>query len=231
MSDSLSLRDFIALKDPRYIHGGLFLSINNYDSFVESVQYAIQSIIQPKLEATKHTITKDENHVSDQIVNLLHCLNYNATRETSSNGNVDVTVELMGYFWIAEAKIYRDITRLIDGFRQISTRYATISDVNNKGGFLIYNFDPNTKLIMDNFKTSILDIMSSELDDFKVSDFESCCLRFYSSHTDVSTGLNSQIKHLPFSFHFNPTDASGVRSKKGRDQKAEAKVKKLLDNK
>lgn len=220
MGETKTLAYYMGMSDPRFIHTTMHENIKDYSSFVDSLYYAIENIILVNLESKRNSIVADENQISEFIVLSLYCLKYDATRETSNNGNVDITVKLGEYTWLGEAKIFHDNSRLMDGFRQLTTRYSTASNLNaNQGGYLIYNFRAGTKRLIDSYKAVSKIQFEIEFDDFKITDCKAHPLRHYTSHNETSSGLKYTVKHIPFSFHFDPQDKSGKTSKDSRDEK------------
>jgi hypothetical protein len=220
MSNITTLDDILSPKDPRMKHINLFLNITDYESFLEALYYAIEKIVMVNLEKSKSNLPKDENHISDIIVGQLYGLNYDASREESSNGNVDVTVKFAEFIWLAEAKIFNSNPYLLEGFKQLASRYSTASNLEaNKGAYLIYNFRANTKELIDSYKAYSLAQLPPDFPDYQVKDCPVHPLRFFSTHTEAGSGLEYQIKHIPFTFYFDPVDKSGITSKPGRDKK------------
>lgn len=232
MSESKSLKDYTGITDPRFVHTEMMLKISGYESFVETVHYAIEKIVVTRLEMSKHHIIPDEEQISDKVVDILYAMNYNATRESSNNGNVDVTVELGEYKWLAEAKIYNSNPYLRDGYRQLTTRYSLGSSYeNNYGGFLIYNFRPSTKTLLEDYKKKTLPIFSGEYKNFEIEDCKDHPLRFITKHVDEASGLNCSVKHIPFNFYFEPKDKSGLISTPNRIQTNQNKIDELAKRK
>lgn len=232
MRETKTLKDFMSNGDPRFIHNGMLLDIDSYDSFVECIHYAFDKIIVRNLESSKNLIIEDEDQISDRIVEMLYALNYTASRESSNNGNVDVTVALNEYVWLAEAKIYNSNPYLMDGFRQLTTRYASSSSKDyNKGGFLIYNFRAKTKQLLDTYRTESKLIFESEYTAFSQHDSASRLLWFYTKHEEQSAGLEYTVKHIPFSFFFEPKDKSGRKSNANRKKRNKKKLQNLAAKK
>lgn len=218
--DKTTLEDILSPIDPRMKHINLFLNITDHDSFLEALYYAIEKIVMVHLEKSKSNLPKDENHISDVIVGQLYGLNYDASREESSNGNVDVTVKFSEFIWLAEAKIFNSNPVLLEGFKQLASRYSTASNLEaNKGAYLIYNFRADTKKLIDSYKAYSVTELSKDFPDYRTEDCPAHPLRFYSTHTEISSGLQYRIKHIPFTFYFDPVDKSGIASKPGRDKK------------
>lgn len=216
MENSVSLQRILSSGDPRMIHLNLLENISNYNDFIEALHYALENLVIVKLEEKKNILEKhkDEVLISAMITENLNNLFYEAVNEARNNGAVDITVSKGIHKWLGEAKIYYDNPSLIEGFRQLSSRYSNASNINaNQGGFLIYNFRPNTKNLIDIYKKIATPILSEEFSNFNYYDCDVHPLRFYSSHIEESSGLTYTVKHFPISLNFNPIDKSGLNRK------------------
>lgn len=218
MSSNITLYDFMASTDPRVVHSNLLLNASkDQESFIKALYYAIENIVQVKIEATKDRLSSDEELISDLIATLLYGLNYNATRETKSNGSVDITVELGCFTWLCETKILNSNSYIVDGFRQLVDRYSNAGNLNaNKGGYFIYNFQPNTNAAVVSYKAYSQKELVKDFPDYSLTDSEHP-LRFFTTCSEPDSGLPYEVKHFAFSFHYDPRDKSGKKSKVNRD--------------
>lgn len=160
---------------------------------------------------------KLEDQITDDLIRDLNLYGYSASHDTSSGGHVDITVILgsssQSLSWIGEAKIYRTITDLEEGFLQLSTRYRPAGGNfnHNQCGMLIYVFRPDTKALIEQWREHLkakFANSSNDIDDFKINPFA-----FFSDFKHDS-GLTFKVRHMPLCLHCAPKDKSARSRKK-----------------
>jgi hypothetical protein len=141
---------------------------------------------------------------------------------------VDITVVWGEFKWLGEAKIYRDNSVLMDGFRQLATRYATVNSSGNSfGGYLIYNFRADTLTLLNDYKLKSEAKFKTEFTDFSITDSDEDMLQFSTKHRDKATGLYYCVQHIPFSFFFEPNDKSARNSQSSASENASKRLSQL----
>jgi len=158
----------------------------------------------------------DEDKLSAHIISQLKMAGYNASLGTTGGGNKDITVigNNPSWSWIGEAKIYRNITNLHEGFLQLATRYRNVNPTKSCGSILAYILRPNAAKLMLEWMNEV-EKTQMELGNFtKYSCLRRKRLAFYSIHDHVASGLPFEVRHIGISLYFQPLDKSGRSAKK-----------------
>ncbi|MFX9840685.1 hypothetical protein ABTP51_19090, partial [Acinetobacter baumannii] len=68
-----------------------------------------------------------EDDINTQIVRDLKLLNYDAVHDKFDNGHVDIHVEVSGFpfKWLGESKIWKGVSKIEGGFKQLLEDYST----------------------------------------------------------------------------------------------------------
>jgi hypothetical protein len=191
----------------------------NYEKFIEALYDDLVQIVK-KFEETRSLRQDDgEDRITSDICILLEQLGtYSATHGTDASGAVDITVThgRNAYKWLGEAKIYTSVTAVLEGFKQLTTRYS-LAAPEFKTGLLIYVFsgDRETKMATWQEKLS-----GENLPNFVAS---TCHRRptahFYSEHKHASSGSRFQVWHVGIDLHYLPQDKSGIATRRRRASK------------
>lgn len=183
--------------------------VSSYEEFVE-ILYDDMDLIIVNLESNPQFYSKDEeDRITHDIVTMLKMRNYAASQGTTSGGNVDLTVSGSNpaWSWIGEAKIFKSVTDLREGFLQLTTRYRTASPNYACAGILAYTKRINAAGCLHDWEEAI---RGMELEDLE---FSECTRRgklaFYTTHKHEATGLPIKIRHNAISLHHLPKDKSG----------------------
>lgn len=217
--ENLSIKEAKELSLSRFGQFGrsfeLFLvryCVNSYDKFLTILYKDIDSVIA-KIQANRELRENDgEDRLTIDIVNLLEERGYNASHDKKTGGHVDITVQLKNFTWFGEAKIHKDsYDYLLEGFKQLCTRYTT-GDVNqDNGGLIFYIFQANVKRVMERWEKYLSE---QKLPDYKYIECQQRPLAFFSEHIHDVSGRLFTIRHIPVMLHFNPKDKSGLKRKK-----------------
>jgi hypothetical protein len=219
---SLSLADYEDLTNnnpylKKSIERSLACKTQNYDKFLEILYSDLDFIYQQLQTNPQLHQDKKEDQITDDLIRDLNIYGYYASHDKSSGGHVDITVILgstsQSLSWIGEAKIYRTITDLEEGFLQLSTRYRPASGNfnHNQCGLLIYVFRPDTKTLIEEWREHLKNTFtntSNDIDDFKTNPFA-----FFSDFKHDS-GLVFKVRHMPLCLHCAPKDKSARSRKK-----------------
>lgn len=150
-------------------------------------------------------------------------------RPASAGGNADIVIEHLGgdFTIICESKILGPIpnsssrygnNHLLEGMKQLVTRYSTGSVEQDHCILLIFCFSPKMKLAIDNWKAYFFDksVNGKEeereyfqgLTDYIFEKYEGV-RGFFTLHTHHSSGYPVKVRHVPVCLHHNPIDKSG----------------------
>lgn len=187
----------------------------NYDDFIEGLYDDLMRVVAD-LEETRSVRQKDSE---DRItLDICICLRqksiYRATHNSDASGSVDLAVESYSgaYKWIGEAKIFYSVSAVLEGFKQLTTRYSLAAPA-NRAGLFAYIKQPDAASCMSNWKVVLEQQQPTPI-------LRECsrkpALQFFSSHQHVSTGLPFEVWHVAVVLHYDPMDKSGLMTKKRR---------------
>lgn len=185
-------------------------------AFVEIVEGALS--LGAKEMATAKDLTHDygEDQLTDKLCFGLKLLGLPVTRERSTNGHCDLTVE--GPFelrWIGEAKIYTSYVDLYGGFKQLCDRYATGIPGQDRGGVVIYFKGGDVVNVMKTW----IDYVVENHQGMAFTNDPDEPLVYVTTHSHQATGLPYTVRHQPVTLMHNPTDTAAA-PKRNRAQKA-----------
>ena len=187
-------------------------AMKGYDSWVSKLYKDIDSIIKNCIfPSASYRQNDPEDRYNVDIANTLNQIGYQAHHDKWINGHPDIFVEShRGYKWIGESKIHSDYNNLLDGFRQLTTRYSSGFIGQNHGAVLIVTKNESIKQLMLKWQTKLeeseFDCKSVE----KCSEDDNC---FVSMHEHHVSGEDYTVRHIPISIRFNPTDKSARNRK------------------
>jgi hypothetical protein len=190
----------------------------SYDEFVQNLYDDIVIATKALEESANKRQKDDEDTITLNVCNMLDQHGaYKATHDTYRAGHVDLTVQHLDkkYKWSAEAKIFHSVSAINEGFLQLTTRYK-FSPPEDRGGMLIYVFQPNASAKMGDWRGKL----EAEAPEGLV--IQDCNrrpkLNFYSELKHKSTGLPFHIWHHCVVLHYEPKDKS-ARNAKGKSKK------------
>ena len=216
LPQNFSIRELelLAVSNPNCSNMFKRLFVSTYKEFVDVLYDDLDRAIR-ELESNPQLHREDsEDELSGQIISLLKMVGYIASNGTTGGGNKDLTVlgKDSSWSWIGEAKIYRSITDLREGFLQLSTRYRNNDPTNACAGLLAYIFRENPTVLMSEWKAHI---ESMNLSGFKSSPCtRRGSLAFLTVQNHQATGLQLEVRHLGVCLYFMPQDKSGRNAKK-----------------
>lgn len=107
------------------------------DIFIDALYNDISIIISDLERTADKYYCEDEDKITNTLAMALRIKGYDATEQTKSNGDVDLTVRDIAnkFYWIAEAKRGNSFNGVFEGVLQLLTRYLTEQ---KNAGFLIY---------------------------------------------------------------------------------------------
>lgn len=188
----------------------------SYEDFVDSVYESIDKVFAKLEENPQHHFPEDvgEDKITNDIANMLVFAGFDARQGQTQGGNIDLTVKgkKSTWSWIGEAKIFKDINSLREGFLQLSTRYRNASPLKTQAGILAYVKRKNAVGCLAEWQTEISNI---GLEEFSTAP----CRRrgplaFYTVHKHEASGLPIKVRHIAISLYHLPKDKSGLTAKK-----------------
>lgn len=214
MKRNVSLAEFNQIQnDPIHRNMVRRALAQTYEEFVE-VLYDDLDFALSGLELNPQFHQKsDEDSISQFIIQGIRGF-YRVTQGATGGGNKDITVEgrERSWMWIGEAKIYKSVTDLREGWLQLTTRYKHADPQKNAAALLAYTFRPDAVKQLCTWRTS--------LRKQKVAGYQeaSCARRkslaFYSTHKHQDSGCPMRVRHIAINLSFGPKDKSARKSKK-----------------
>lgn len=215
---SMSLKELSEIEEHMPEVGGfpsrVIASQKSYEEWVLRLYIDIDRIIKDTIcPSASYRQDDPEDRFNLEIANSLKHMGYQAAHDLWMNGHPDIHVEnrSRGYKWTGESKIHSSYENLMEGFRQLCERYTSGFENENRGAVFIITKNENIKKMMDRWKETLKDSEEYSKSAFKIQDTEG--LSFESTHNHSKSGMPYEIKHIPISIRFSPTDKS-ARSKK-----------------
>lgn len=169
------------------------------EAFISRLYLELSSIIRDIEQSAQYRQNDSEDRITVDIVHMLHRAGYDASHDTDSRGHIDLRVKSGTFIWLGEAKIHRDYNWLLDGLKQLHTRYSTGRE--DGSGLLIYIKGSNAKAVMDEWRKRLE--AGNECNLKETSD-DSEKLTFWSLHQHEGSGLDITTKHIGVSLYYNP---------------------------
>jgi hypothetical protein len=195
------------------------LSADSFNDFVDILYQDIDDAIE-QLEKNPQLRQGDsEDRLTVEIVSVLAACGYSAEHEAKSGGNVDITVthSQRKWRWLGEAKHFKSVSSLEQGYKQLITRYTRGGPGQNRAGLIGYLKRKNVFTCMEQWKEKLRRMRIRKL---TISD---CPLRpgvaFFTKSVHPVSGLPFEVRHLSVSLYFNPQDKSGLSRKAKRAKK------------
>lgn len=173
---------------------------SSYSEFVACVNRGLDDVIELIQENPNLRRSDSEDRITIDIVVALRSKGFDAGHDTMTGGHTDIFVRKNNFKWIAEAKIYKNgYSYLMQGFKQLTTRYANGTPNNSHGCILIYIKNCNAAQIVERWKSHLF---NEQLPGFSSS--VATPLDFSSQHTHPGSGLPYEVRHIGVVLHFNP---------------------------
>lgn len=155
-----------------------------------------------------------EDRITYHVATMLKQKGYRTAQGQFNGGSVDLTVEglLEGHKWTGEAKIFRALDNLNEGWLQLETRYRPADYEHAYAGMLIYIQRSNPAALVADWRAFL---KAKGLPNFN----DSACasrphLAFYSVHQPKFSGISMQVRHMGLAINHKPEDKSARNSKK-----------------
>jgi hypothetical protein len=167
--------------------------------FISRLYQELADILRNIEETANHRQDDSEDRITVDIVMMLRQSGFNATHDTETRGHVDIRVTNKSFVWLGEAKIHSTYDWLLDGLKQLLSRYTTGRE--NGSGLLIYICGANAQSVMEKWRGRLED--GSECGLKKTEDNDEK-LTFWSIHQHTGSGLDIRTKHIGVSLYFKP---------------------------
>jgi len=198
----------------------LLVSLEGTEEEFLQVLYDDFDSIANEFQKHRHLRCHDEeDRTTIEIISNLNSRQYNVTHDEASSGHADMVVRHGRFTWIGEAKRDHSSTNILEGFKQLVTRYTTGTNGQKSGGLLIYiQNNPNASLYMEKWKKFFmekakefpLEVSGGEV---RIEECSSNELAFFTVHEHQVSGNLFRTRHMPILLHFNPQDKSGLKRK------------------
>jgi hypothetical protein len=147
-----------------------------------------------------------EDQLTDNLVAQIKALGMRASHDTMNGGHCDIFIEADGGFqWIAEAKIWKGVDSISEGFLQLTSRYLVGQTGKDRGGVIIYCFDIASEAAISKWKLHLSTNHAPVRIDMPPT--LDCCFRSISCC--ARTERDVHILHLAVPLKFEPIDKSG----------------------
>lgn len=141
-----------------------------------------------------------EDALTAELVSALKFMSIDATHDTDVGGHADIVVRSRDDFlWVGEAKLHGSYDWLLDGFNQLTTRYATGIAGQQDSGVIIYCRGQDAKAVMDEW----IRRLCASYPETAIRDGTE--LLRYSEHTHAGAGTPFRINHRVVPLYWNPT--------------------------
>lgn len=183
-------------------HVNAYHFANNHAARVEALEGIIEYSYNSLIRNSHLNQDQSEDELSVTIVEQLRLLDIQASHDTQTRGHCDVHVEGVDHFlWIGEAKIHKDYAWLEDGFKQLSTRYATGGYGQDRGEIIIYCRVQNGAAVLREWYSRLCAAFEGvEI----VEDAIDTRMWFRTCHICENSGLPFHIRHRLLPMHFKP---------------------------
>lgn len=180
------------------------LLCNSYDDFVKNVYKELETCIEFMEEDPSVRKNDGEDRLTTDIIHHFRAKGYHATHDEMIGGHSDIVIKHKDYMWLGEAKIHSNYKYLMQGFKQLCTRYSSGTNKNCNGGLVIY--------IRTNDASAVIDEWKKRLDSEQLPEYSSTqCdsrqeLSFHSIHKHARSGLPYKVRHMGVVLGFDPKD-------------------------
>jgi hypothetical protein len=191
-------------------------TVANYLDFLFVLYEDLKELFDRLESNPQHYPDESEDATTQRLVDMLWAMSYGARHDVQAGGHVDLTIERSSknFRWIGEAKKFRSVTDMREGYLQLATRYRPqANDGAVYGGLIGYlrHLDAAGRVLAWRKHFSGLSVAKSAA----VVD---CPYRrqlgFHSRHPHAALGIPFFVWHTCVSLSFAPQDKSARGSKK-----------------
>lgn len=187
-----------------------------YEEFVDLVYGELDDVFR-MLESNKQLYKEHgEDALTNFIVTHLLRAGFGAEQGAQRGGSVDILVKhsIELWSWVGEAKIYKDVGDMRQGFLQLATRYTIQSNGQPQGGVIGYLKDPEPDAKLRAWYESLIAVEKIETASTYSPIPRSDRHVFFSTHYHNGLGLSLKVRHTLVSLYHRPLDASGLTAAK-----------------
>lgn len=188
------------------------LAADSYGRFVDALHVDIEAVLQGMERDRERHYKKSEDQLTHFIASMLAEKGYTCSAGRQQSGSVDLTVErrTKGYIWTAEAKIFTSLSKVEEGFLQLTTRYSPGDFEDAHTGILIYVQAGDAASKLSSWRAHVAAKPGTKI----VDSASRKNLSFSSIQTHETSGLDFTVKHWAVALLFRPRDASGRNAKR-----------------
>lgn len=191
------------------------LTVATYDEFLDVLYDDLKLVIERLEENPQDFPDESEDATTKRIADILWGMQYTAAHDQAAGGNVDLTICLnrLNFKWIAEAKKFKSVTDMREGYLQLSTRYRPGMGSNGVmyGGMIGYLRRPGAAGHMKTWRKALSAVPGAES-----SVLTDCARRyalaFNSEHAHKDFGVPLRVWHNCVVLTFDPKDRSGRKA-------------------
>ncbi|MDP2561412.1 hypothetical protein [Psychrobium sp. 1_MG-2023] len=189
-----------------------------YDEWIERLYEDIDDIIKEHVTPnSSYRMDDPEDRFNVDMVGWLKERGYEARHDEWTNGHSDICVTCpkwnTSYRWIGESKIHKDYDHLLEGFKQLTSRYSSGLTGESQGGVIIINRNKDLGNVMTTWKKRLEGQPDDIFTNLKISNCAQNPFSFYSTHNHSRTSIEYKVRHIPASVYFKPIDKSAVNKK------------------
>lgn len=198
------------------------LTVTTYDEFLNVLYDDLQLVIERLEENPQDFPDEPEDATTKRIADILWGMAYVASHNLAAGGNVDLTIAItrLNFKWIAEAKKFKSISDMREGYLQLSTRYKPGMGANGvmHGGMIGYIRRTDAATHMKQWRDTLPSVPGAE--QITLADCaRRYALGFQSEHTHKDFGVPLRVWHNCVVLTFQPQDKSGRSAKRYQSDK------------
>lgn len=177
--------------------------IDCYTDFVDIIRNVLRRVIRSMVRGRNHLQGLNEDQITYHIISNFDTYGFASSHDKQIGGHVDITIEYEDYLWYGEAKIHSSYLTLQRGWAQLTTRYMTGMAGEDRGAFLIYNFNKDAVSVTTNWR----EVIQEQYSDIVLGEVEDD-LNFVCSGKHEGTGRSYVVDHYNIPLYFDPKDRS-----------------------
>jgi hypothetical protein len=172
-----------------------------HETRLRIVEAAIDYIVQEMVKSRQAHQDKSEDELTISIVGNLKSMGFRATHDTQYGGHCDIVLEARDEFlWMAEAKKHSSYGWLLEGMKQLTTRYLTGLPGQDAGDLLIYLYQPRSDIVMGEWEIRL----QKEYPADQIHRCERNYQDIRSIHVNKATGNLLRVRHKAIPLYFEP---------------------------
>lgn len=175
----------------------------SHDDRFEIVEEVLDECYRRLVDGRRNNQDHSEDAMTQHVVDMMATAGIPAEHDPEVGGHVDIVVRANGGFlFVLEAKKHTSYKWLLDGFRQLSTRYGVAQTGRDRGEVLIYCRVQRGDRVLEKWRERLFAAINglelTEPDDGKGG------LYFRTQHTCQSSGSPFKVRHKLVPLYHNP---------------------------